>query len=131
MTLTTTQPRGSYPIYNGHVWLTPPLTPSTPAVSSPLRLSTTASQYSTDFEDFTLPPPMSPSNFGLEPNTLSVEDQAKLAIEAEKHVWTPDLSVEEKEARSEWLSQGRGRTGLRIVIVTGGSGGEPEHRDYS
>ena len=119
MTFTTSPPRGSYPIYNGHVWPTPPLTPSTPAVSSPLRLSTTASQYTTDLEDFTLPPPMSPANFGLEPNTLSVEEKARLAAEAEKHVWTAESSAKEKEARSEWLSQGRGRKGLRIVIVTG------------
>lgn len=116
---TYSPPRGSYPIYHGHAYPTPPLTPSTPAISSPLRLSTTASQYHTELEDFTLPPPMSPSNFGLEPDTLTSEEQARLALEAEQHVWSPELSPERKEARSEWLSKGRGRKGLRIVIVTG------------
>jgi len=62
---------------------------------------------------------MSPSNFGLEPDTLTSEEQARLALEAEQHVWSPELSPERKEARSEWLSKGRGRKGLRIVIVTG------------
>lgn len=113
--------RGCFPIYTGHAYPTPPLTPSTPAVSSPLRLSTTASQYHADLDDFSLPPPMSPANFGLEPNTLSAEESAQLAVEAERHVWKPELTVEERTERSEWLSQGRGRKGLRIVIVTGGS----------
>ena len=33
--------------------------------------------------------------------------------------WRGDLTLEEKLQRRRWLSGGRGRSGLRIVIVTG------------
>lgn len=36
--------------------------------------------------------------------------------------WSADMSVEEKDQREGWLAGGRGRRGLRIVIVTGKHG---------
>jgi hypothetical protein len=33
-------------------------------------------------------------------------------------IWKANMSLEEKRARRQWLSGGRGRKGLRIMIVT-------------
>lgn len=35
------------------------------------------------------------------------------------HAWRRDMTTEEKDARADWISERRGRPGLRIVIVTG------------
>lgn len=36
-----------------------------------------------------------------------------------KGVWRPDMSPDEQVARMRWLADGKGRKGLRILIVTG------------
>lgn len=36
-----------------------------------------------------------------------------------EHPWECDMTEEKKLARTQWLAGGRGRKGLRIVIVTG------------
>lgn len=109
-------------------WMfTPPLTPSTPAHSSPLRISTLPSISSVDLDTFSLPPPMAQTDFGLIPlstekiNGLTSEERAKLDEQARRYAWRDDMSPREKQERTEWLASGRGRKGLRIVIVTGES----------
>jgi hypothetical protein len=66
---------------------------------------------------------MSPSDFGLTQADagLSLEEKKRLEDEAAKYAWKEVMSREEKEARTRWLACGRGRKGLRIVIVTGES----------
>lgn len=44
--------------------------------------------------------------------------EATLPCPASIGNWTPDMSLEEKRVRRQWLSGGRGRKGLRIMIVT-------------
>jgi hypothetical protein len=42
-----------------------------------------------------------------------------LKVINESFAWRRDMTEEERDAREAWISEGRGRTGLRIVIVTG------------
>jgi hypothetical protein len=37
---------------------------------------------------------------------------------ADKGTWTANMTLEDRRERRRWLSQGRGRKGLRIMIVT-------------
>ena len=39
----------------------------------------------------------------------------------ERYTWRRDMSETERDEREAWISEGRGRSGLRIVIVTGQS----------
>ena len=67
---------------------------------------------------------MSPSDFGMKgavSSGFTVYEREELDRQAEKFAWKADLTPEEKKERLSWLSQGRGRKGLRIVIVTGKS----------
>ena len=57
------------------------------------------------------------ASFHVQQEQLDVEGKAR--VEAVQ--WRPDMTSEEKAQRREWLSVSRGRSGLRIVIVTGGS----------
>jgi hypothetical protein len=36
----------------------------------------------------------------------------------DKGTWTANMTLEDRRERRQWLSQGRGRKGLRIMIVT-------------
>lgn len=70
---------------------------------------------------------MAKSDFGLtpiataHPDGLTDEQRAELEEEARLHAWKSDMTPQDKGQRVEWLSKGRGRRGLRIVIVTGES----------
>lgn len=37
----------------------------------------------------------------------------------DRYDWRPDMTAQERDDREAWLAGGRGRRGLRIVIVTG------------
>jgi hypothetical protein len=50
---------------------------------------------------------------------LKVINETSPAADAESFAWRRDMTEEERDAREAWISEGRGRTGLRIVIVTG------------
>ena len=105
--------------------LTPPLTPFNPATS---QSQTHAMQTESTMnhkgilpssmedipESLALPPPVSSPLISEEGSHL---DDAK--EESVKWEWRPDMTEEERLERREWLSKGRGRSGLRIVIVTG------------
>ena len=93
---------------------TPPLTPFTPAAPSQADQSVYLEP-----EELSLGPAMGYESFGTASVAMSDEEKAKLSAEAPKYAWRKDLTPEEKVARSRWLSGGRGRKGLRIVIVTG------------
>lgn len=66
---------------------------------------------------------MPQSNFGLASEDtlgdMTVVEKEKLALEAETYGWRNNMTNQEKADRKAWLAQGRGRKGLRIVIVTG------------
>lgn len=85
----------------------------TPSISSPL-----AGPIEDELE---LPPPMpldSVPELDMPEPSLATENAAD-AEENEKHRWRPGMSREEKDARESWIAGARGRSGLRIVIVTG------------
>lgn len=85
----------------------------TPSISSPL-----AGPIEDELE---LPPPMpldSVPELDMPEPSLATESAAD-AEENEKHRWRPGMSREEKDARESWIAGARGRSGLRIVIVTG------------
>jgi len=58
-----------------------------------------------------------PDHPAEEDETAEDEDDS----DNEHHVWKADMMPEEREARRRWISSGRGKKGLRIVIVTGES----------
>ncbi|ODN78047.1 hypothetical protein L202_05129 [Cryptococcus amylolentus CBS 6039] len=124
-----------YPGYNPHELLTPPLTPASPftqsdCTSSAIGTRTTNGMGVVDSAnaspDFRLPPPMSVPELDLddvgggragvahgEKGDGRWEDDGE-----EKYRWREDMTGEEREAREAWLASGRGKKGLRIVIVT-------------
>lgn len=53
------------------------------------------------------------------PESSLADDQPAPPEEQDKYRWRPGMSREEKDARESWIAGGRGRSGLRIVIVTG------------
>lgn len=66
---------------------------------------------------------MAPSDFGLEPrDQITDEQRDQLEQQAAQFAWRQDLGADERAARRTWLKEGRGRKGLRIVIVTGERG---------
>lgn len=52
---------------------------------------------------------------------MQVINETNPAADAERFAWRREMTEEERDAREAWISEGRGRTGLRIVIVTGTS----------
>jgi hypothetical protein len=120
---------------------TPPLTPQTPAenhgstvTSRPIRYQLQSPRYRSFADadvspEFVLPPPLEPVPLELPEPSLSyetAETESREELPARKLVdqewtWSRNLSPLDKESREEWLSGGRGRRGLRIVIVTGTS----------
>jgi hypothetical protein len=80
-----------------------------------------------ELDAFSLPPPaMAQADFEFpsladDKDSLSKETTRELASAAEKHAWREGMEENERRERTRWLAQGRGRKGLRIVIVTGKS----------
>jgi hypothetical protein len=122
---------------------TPPLTPQTPAecqypsstsdtTTRPIRYARrsprTRARIQLDGDvspELVLPPPLEPVPLVLPEPSLSyasVNNEYPFAKRVEEE-WTysRDMTPEERDKREEWLSEGRGRRGLRIVIVTGTS----------
>ncbi|WVQ76957.1 hypothetical protein IAR50_006636 [Cryptococcus sp. DSM 104548] len=117
-----------------HELLSPPLTPASPFTQPSYTSSTTDTSTLYDkgildsanaSPDFRLPPPVSVPELDLDEVTgegVKVTIGGK-AIEQddgmeEKHRWRKDMTKEEGDAREAWLASGRGKKGLRIVIVT-------------
>lgn len=117
--------------------LTPPLTPQTPAeyhgastAVRPIRYQRRSPRVNFQLDgdvspDFILPPPMEPVPLELPEPSLAydctpteVNRPYEKGTEGEWN-WTADMSVEERDQREKWLAGGRGRRGVRIVIVTG------------
>lgn len=109
--------------------LTPPLTPTTyPSLSSAMAGSTAYNRrYQTrrthptsplaSPDGLVLPPPVDIPDLdipeaALPPNVTQLEADDSMP-------WRPDMTAAEKDAREAWISESRGRKGLRIVIVTG------------
>ncbi|WVQ82465.1 hypothetical protein IAT38_004594 [Cryptococcus sp. DSM 104549] len=128
--------------------LTPPLTPESsiafqqPTSTTPTRFTAMSSEAKIDGSsptsspEFALPPsiaqpiptldldaPSLPSedvHVDLRHASDARRDLADLANEkdAERYAWREGMSEEERDKREAWLAAGRGRKGLRIVIVT-------------
>jgi hypothetical protein len=113
---------------------TPPLTPATPATSTKPIISISTNRtmlreinQSTSPELLTLPPPLHTiPELDLD-GSISLDEDSKhsegCGLEEDKGAWREGMSAQEKIERSKWLGEKRGRKGLRIVIVTGNSGG--------
>jgi hypothetical protein len=116
--------------------LTPPHTPATPATVTQSRTQlrqiqthiipnrTLVNPESESPELLSLPPPLhSIPEFdldGITTHQVKPEgDEVDMEKEADRGIWRPGMTPEEKVVRREWLAQDRGRRGLRIVIVTG------------
>ena len=117
--------------------LTPPLTPQTPAeyhgastAVRPVRYRRRSPRVHAQVDgdvspDFILPPPMEPVPLELPEPSLSYDGFSKEneRIDAKNTEgewnWSADMTLEERDHREAWLAGGRGRRGLRIVIVTG------------
>lgn len=119
---------------------TPPLTPktfpddeesTTLTTARPIRYQSRTprlrSQLDADVSpEFVLPPPLEPVPLALPDPSLPYSRQSSEYVGRQKQVeqeWTysRDMTSTEKDSREEWLAGGRGRRGLRIVIVTGTS----------
>ena len=77
--------------------------------------------------NFSIPQPIPAKPHALPGQHELFEDNDK--AESEGLHWRPDMTSEEKAGRRRWLSVGRGRSGLRIVIVTGESPHSTSHTD--
>jgi hypothetical protein len=115
---------------------TPPTTPTTcpeddctSTTTRPIRYQRRTPRLNCQFDGdvsptFVLPPPLEPTPFALpEPSISYRPGNQECAIPA-KHVeqewsYSRDMTPEDRDEREEWLAGGRGRRGLRIVIVTG------------
>jgi hypothetical protein len=82
-----------------------------------------SSQYDGDVSPtFVLPPPLEPTPLALPEPSLSYRPGNKEPpIQQVEQEWSysRDMTPQERDKREEWLAGGRGRRGLRIVIVTG------------
>lgn len=56
---------------------------------------------------------------GCAPPETSGDEKTCSAGDDDEHVWRAGMLPAERDAREAWISGGRGRKGLRIVIVTG------------
>jgi ribosome modulation factor len=115
---------------------TPPMTPQTfpedecsSTTARPIRYQRRTprlnSQYDGDVSPtFVLPPPLEPTPLALPEPSLSYRPGNKEPPIQQKEVeqewsYSRDMTPQERDKREEWLAGGRGRRGLRIVIVTG------------
>ncbi|BEI93893.1 uncharacterized protein CcaverHIS019_0603520 [Cutaneotrichosporon cavernicola] len=68
---------------------------------------------------FVLPPPLDTiPDDDIPEAALPPPTTAKTPNATDEHAWRPFMSPEERDAREAWISGARGRSGLRIVIVT-------------
>ena len=126
--------------YLSNMLFTPPLTPqtfpetncaSTATTTRPIRYQRRTprltSQYDGDVSPtFALPPPLEPIPLALPEPSLAYLPNSKEQSSSQKEVkeewsYSRDMNPQERNEREEWLAGGRGRRGLRIVIVTGKS----------
>ena len=115
---------------------TPPMTPQTfpegecsSTTTRPIRYQRRtpriSSQYDGDVSPtFVLPPPLEPTPLALPEPSLSYRPGNKESPMQQKEVeqewsYSRDMTPQDRDKREEWLAGGRGRRGLRIVIVTG------------
>lgn len=132
--------------------LTPPLTPQTTAEAQgsstavrPIRYQRRSPRLQAQADadvspDFILPPPVEPVPLVLPEPSLPYESDIKTNAPIAsgydsgpqgykgEWAWREGMSMEERDMREEWLAGGRGRSGLRIVIVTGKSVGHLRSR---
>lgn len=116
--------------------ITPPMTPQTfpegecsSTTTRPIRYQRRtpriSSQYDGDVSPtFVLPPPLEPTPLALPEPSLSYRPGNKESPMQQKEVeqewsYSRDMTPQDRDKREEWLAGGRGRRGLRIVIVTG------------
>ena len=84
-----------------------------------------SSQYDGDVSPtFVLPPALEPTPLALPEPSLSYRPGNKEYPIQQKEVeqewsYSRDMTPQDRDKREEWLAGGRGRRGLRIVIVTG------------
>ena len=84
-----------------------------------------SSQYDGDVSPtFVLPPPLEPTPLALPEPSLTYRPGNKESPMQQKEVeqewsYSRDMTPQDRDKREEWLAGGRGRRGLRIVIVTG------------
>jgi hypothetical protein len=116
---------------------TPPLTPKTfpeeqDTSARPIRYQRRTPRLRSQLDgdvspEFVLPPPLEPVPLVLpEPSLPYSRPSSEYVLPPPEQVdqeWTysRDMSSSERNSREEWLAGGRGRRGLRIVIVTGTS----------
>ncbi|KAJ9101246.1 hypothetical protein QFC21_003465 [Naganishia friedmannii] len=69
-------------------------------------------------ESFTLGAPLVETNGSRSklPHETALENATSPSNDAA--IWKSDMSLDERRARRQWLSGGRGRKGLRVMIVT-------------
>jgi hypothetical protein len=114
---------------------TPPLTPKTfpeepDTTARPIRYQRRTPRLRSQLDgdvspEFALPPPLEPVPLVLpDPSLPYSRPSSEYDVPPPKQVeqeWTysRDMTSSERDSREEWLAGGRGRRGLRIVIVTG------------
>jgi hypothetical protein len=105
--------------------LSPPLTPKFPPAPRGRRQTPTGRAHPpsplASPDAFVLPPPLDTiPDLEIPDAALPPSASAGVAEAPEEALgWRPDMSPDERDAREAWISGGRGRSGLRIVIVTG------------
>ncbi|GMK54170.1 hypothetical protein CspeluHIS016_0107560 [Cutaneotrichosporon spelunceum] len=68
---------------------------------------------------FALPPPLDTiTDDDIPEAPLPPPTTTQAPAGTDKHAWRPSMPAEERDAREAWISGARGRSGLRIVIVT-------------
>lgn len=116
---------------------TPPTTPQTfpeeecssSTTTRPIRYQRRTPRQTTQYDGdvsptFVLPPPLEPTPLALPEPSLSYRPGNKEPSVERKELeqewsYSRDMSPQDRDKREEWLAGGRGRKGLRIVIVTG------------
>ena len=92
---------------------TPPLTPASQP-SFPYRTTTLHSTSICESPEFLpLPPPVELPEFELPEASIPLDKPG------DSRRWRHGMTSDERRLRADWLSGGRGRRGLRVIIVTG------------
>jgi hypothetical protein len=115
---------------------TPPMTPQvfpedecSSTTTRPIRYQRRTPRISSQCDGdvspmFVLPPPLEPTPLALPESSLSYRPGNKEPPIQQTEVqqewsYSRDMTPQARDKREEWLAGGRGRRGLRIVIVTG------------
>ncbi|WRT64430.1 uncharacterized protein IL334_001362 [Kwoniella shivajii] len=116
---------GAYPTVGvqASLPLTPPQTPESTACLSPTQSQQSIMSRFNDLDHIVSTPNVSIPDLDL--NSLPQEIQLDLRAGKQEplenhtqHIWRKGMTDSAKDAREAWLCSGRGRKGLRIVIVT-------------